>query len=100
MLTDPDIYWIDEAIYADEVTITLETAAGDTLGADVLRGLLGVPANWSVTEAGVMRSDERVYVAFRNATPAETLLERETSAPRRDTGRFEFIPLDLSRRGN
>lgn len=97
LLADPEIYWIEEAIYADEVTITLETAAGDTLGADVLRGMLGSPANWTVTDQGVMRSDERVYVAFRNATPAEALLSRDATPALDGIGDLEFVPLDLGR---
>ena len=95
LIDDPDIYWIQEAIFADEVTITLETAAGDTLTAEILEGMVGIPAHWTVSDAGVMRSDERVYVAFRNATPAEGLLEPDAVGRYRGIGDLAFVPLGL-----
>ena len=98
ILEDPDLFWIEEAIYADEVTITLETATGDTIRADALTGMLGVPMRWTVSDAGVMRSEDRVYVAFRNASPAGRLISEDADAAFQGTGDLAFIPHGLFRR--
>lgn len=96
LVEEEGVYWIDEAIYADEVSITLETAAGDTLSGAVVQGLVSGGGHWNVAENGVMHSTDRVYVAFRNAVPARSLIEPRSASEDGPevASAFELLPLE------